>query len=245
MSNGPIKYAVLGDIHANLEALSAVLADARNQGCTHYACVGDLIGYNANPRECLEMIRAMNIPCVKGNHDHYASTDHSLVGLSLRAGAAIEWTRRQLSEAEKHWLRELRYVRQVASFSIVHATLDGPEHWGYVFEKLGAAASFTYQNTSVCFYGHTHLPRAFIRDTVVYGGSYSSLKVEAGRKYFVNVGSVGEPRDGNPAAAYVIFDLSLGTICLQRVPYDASPTEEKNHLAGLPPRRKTGLGEPT
>ncbi len=79
------------------------------------------------------------------------------------------------------------------SFSIVHATLDGPQRWGYVFDRLAAAASFTYQNTTVCFFGHTHVPVAFIRDTVVRGGTYSKFKVEPGRKYFINVGSVGQP----------------------------------------------------
>jgi predicted phosphodiesterase len=87
---------------------------------------------------------------------------------------------------------------------MVHATLDAPQRWGYVYERLAAAASFTYQNTSVCFYGHTHLPMAFIRNTFVRGGTYSKFNLEPGRKYFVNVGSVGEPRDGNPHAAYVI-----------------------------------------
>jgi predicted phosphodiesterase len=239
MSTFPIKYAILGDIHSNLEALEAVLSDSRDQGCTHYACVGDLVGYNANPRECLEIIRDMNMPCVKGNHDHYAATEDALDGLNARATAAVRWTRQQLSAADKEWLRELRYVRLVANFSIVHATLDAPQRWGYVFEKLGAAASFTYQNTSVCFFGHTHLPMTFIRDSGVRGGQYSKFKIDAGLKYFVNVGSVGEPRDGNPSAAYVIYDVSAGTLELQRVSYDAAQTETKLRLAGLPMRRKS------
>jgi len=238
MNDCSMKYAVLGDIHANLEALVAVLSDADAQGCTHYACVGDLVGYNANPRECLAIIRDMGMPCVKGNHDEYASSDDTLENLNPRAAAAILWTRQQLKETEKHWLCDLRYVRAVGSFSIVHATLDAPQSWGYVFEKLAAAASFTYQNTSVCFYGHTHLPMAFIRDSLVRGGSYSKFKVEPGRKYFVNVGSVGEPRDGSPSASYITYDLSDNSIELRRVPYDVAETEAKVREAGLPMRRK-------
>jgi predicted phosphodiesterase len=232
------KYAILGDIHANLEALVAVLNDAQKQGCVHYACVGDLVGYNANPQECVEVIRDMGVPCVKGNHDEYASTTDTLEGLNPRAAAAILWTRQQLRETDKRWLRELRYVRAVASFSIVHATLDAPQSWGYVFDKLAAAASFTYQSTAVCFYGHTHVPMAFIRDSAVHGGTYSRFKIEPGRKYFVNVGSVGEPRDGNLLAAYTVYDLSEGTIELRRVSYDAARTEAKVREAGLPARRK-------
>src|SRR5205814_1971419 len=108
--------------------------------------------------ECLDIIRDTGMPCVKGNHDEYASNNETLENLNPRAASAILWTRQQLQEADKHWLCDLRHVRAVASFSIVHATLDNPQQWGYVFDKLAAAASFSYQNTSVCFYGHTHLP---------------------------------------------------------------------------------------
>jgi predicted phosphodiesterase len=161
------RYAILGDIHANLEALTAVLKDARSQHCFRFACVGDVVGYNANPRECLEILRDLGMPCVKGNHDEYASWESRLDGLNGRAAAAILWTRQQLSSSDKQWLRDLRFIRLISSFSIVHATLDGPQRWGYVFDKWAAAASFSYQNTAVCFFGHTHLPLAFIRDGAI------------------------------------------------------------------------------
>jgi diadenosine tetraphosphatase ApaH/serine/threonine PP2A family protein phosphatase len=101
---------------------------------------------------------------------------------------------------------------------------------------LAAAASFTYQNTAVCFFGHTHVPVAFIRDSVVRGGTYSKFKVEPGRKYFVNVGSVGQPRDGNPQAAYVIYDMDEGSIELRRLNYDITKAQTKIRAAGLPER---------
>ena len=128
----------------------------------------------------------------------------------------------------------------VRNFSIVHATLDGPERWGYIFDKWAAAASFTYQNTAVCFFGHTHVPLAFSRDGTVQGGPFSRLQVEVGRKYLVNVGSVGEPRDKNILAAYVIYDFDSGAIELRRVPYDVDVTEAKVRAAGLPSRKKPG-----
>jgi predicted phosphodiesterase len=236
------RYAILGDIHANLEALTAVLYDATGQQCTHFACVGDLVGYNANPCECLAIVRDMGIPCVRGNHDEFASIDSPLDRINPRAAAAIVWTREQLPESDKQWLRELKLVRYVASFSLVHATLDGPQKWGYIFDKWAAAASLSYQNTAVCFFGHTHLPLAFMRDTVVHGGPYLDLQVEPGRKYLVNVGSVGEPRDGQASATYVIYDLAAKTILLRRVPFDVELTEAKVRAAGLPQRR--GLNIP-
>ncbi|MFO1501236.1 MAG: metallophosphoesterase family protein [Verrucomicrobiota bacterium] len=176
------------------------------------------------------------MPCVKGNHDEYCSIETNLEGFNPHAAEAVNWTRRQLTEDDRQWLRDLKYIRLVASFSIVHATLDGPQRWGYVFDRLAAAASFTYQNTTVCFFGHTHVPVAFIRDTVVRGGTYSKFKVEPGRKYFINVGSVGQPRDNNPKAAYVTYDLDEGLIELRRLDYDIAAAQAKIRAAGLPER---------
>jgi len=231
-----MRYALIADIHANLEALEVVLEDTKEQKCTHYACVGDVVGYNANPKECLDIIRNMGMPCVKGNHDEYCSSEDALEGFNAHAAAAVNWTRRQLTEEDRQWLRDFKYLRMVASFSMVHATLDGPQRWGYVFDKLAAAASFTYQNTAVCFFGHTHVPVAFIRDTMVRGGTYSKFKVEPGKKYFVNVGAVGQPRDGNPKAGYVVYDMDEGTIELRRLDYDIARAQKKILAAGLPAR---------
>lgn len=231
-----MKYAIIADIHANLEALEAVLKDAKDQTCTHYACLGDVVGYNANPKECLDLIRDMGMPCVKGNHDEYCSIESNLEGFNPHAAEAIHWTRAQLTEEDRDWLRNLKYIRLVASFSIVHATLDGPQRWGYVFDRLAAAASFTYQNTSVCFFGHTHVPVAFIRDSVVRGGTYSKFKIEPGRKYFINVGSVGQSRDGVAKATYVIYNVDEGVVELRRLDYEISKTQAKIRAAGLPER---------
>ncbi|HWY76210.1 MAG TPA: metallophosphoesterase family protein [Verrucomicrobiae bacterium] len=231
-----MKFAIIADIHANLEAFQVVLDDIKQQKCTHYACVGDVVGYGANPRECLAIVRKIGMPCVKGNHDEYCSSEEQLDGFNPHAAEAVAWTREQLNEEERQWLRDLKYFRMVTSFSMVHATLDGPQRWGYVFDKLAAAASFTYQNTGVCFFGHTHVPVAFIRDSMVRGGTYSKFKVEQGKKYFVNVGSVGQPRDNNPKAAYVVYDVDDGTIELRRLDYDIAGAQKKILDAGLPPR---------
>lgn len=238
-----MRYAIIADIHANLEAFNTVLADAKAMNCTHYACLGDVVGYNANPKECLDIVRSMGMPCVKGNHDEYCSAETDLEGFNPHAQEAINWTRDQLTEDDRKWLRDLRYIRLVASFSIVHATLDGPQRWGYVFDKLAAAASFTYQNTSVCFFGHTHVPVAFVRDAMVRGGTYSKFKTEPGKKYFINVGSVGQPRDGNPKASYVVYDLDEGSIEIRRLDYDIGTTQRKILEAGLPPRLAHRLAE--
>lgn len=238
-----MKYAIIADIHANLEAFQVVLEDIKAQKCTHVACLGDVVGYNANPKECLDIVRGKtgealfaNVPCVKGNHDEYCSTDEHLEGFNPHAAEAVNWTRQQLATEDRQWLRDLKYLRLVANFTIVHATLDMPQRWGYVFDKLAAAASFTYQNTGLCFFGHTHVPVAFIRDSVVRGGTYSKFKVEPGRKYFVNVGSVGQPRDGCPKSKYVVYDMDEGSIELRKLDYDIPGAQKKILDAGLPPR---------
>jgi predicted phosphodiesterase len=231
-----MKFAIIADIHANLDAFQVVLDDCKKQQVTHYACLGDVVGYNANPKECLDIVRAMNMPCVKGNHDEYCSSTEPLEGFNPAAAEAVNWTRKQLTEDDTQWLRDLKYTRMVTNFTIVHATLDGPQRWGYVFDKLAAAASMTYQNTSLCFFGHTHVPVAFMKDSVVRGGTYSKFKVEPGKKYFVNVGAVGQPRDNNPKSAYVIYDTLEATIELRRLDYDIAAAQKKILAAGLPPR---------
>jgi predicted phosphodiesterase len=231
-----MKYAIIADIHGNLDAFQVVLEDIRAQKANHIVCLGDVVGYNAQPKECLDLVRQMNIPCVKGNHDEYCSTENHLDGFNPHAAEAVHWTREQLTEDDKKWLRELKYSRMAANFTMVHATLDAPERWGYVFDKLAAAASFPYQNTQMCFFGHTHVPVAFMRDTQVRGGTYSKFKVDPAKKYFINVGAVGQPRDNNPKAAYVIYDMDAQTIELRRLEYDIASAQKKIIDAGLPER---------
>ena len=231
-----MKYAIIADIHGNLEAFQVVLEDIKAQNATHIVCLGDVVGYNANPKECLQIVRDMNIPVVKGNHDEYCSTDNALDGFNPHAAEAVHWTREQLTADDKKWLRDLKYSRMAANFTMVHATLDAPERWGYVFDKLAAAASFPYQNTQMCFFGHTHVPVAFMRDTVVRGGTYSKFKVDPSKKYFINVGAVGQPRDNNPKCAYVLYDMDASTIELRRLDYDIETVQAKIRAAGLPER---------
>lgn len=230
-----MKYAILSDIHSNLEALQTVLEDSKKQKSTHYVCLGDIVGYGPNPKECLQIIRELNCPVVMGNHDEYCASALDLTGFNPMAGDAIKWTREQLNEDEKTWLCGLKYVRTAESFTMVHATLDLPEKWAYVFDKLAASASFNYQRTAVCFNGHTHVPIAFVRGpTGIQGGLYTKIKIELGRKYFINVGSIGQPRDRNPKASYVIFDMINNLIELHRLDYDIATTQKKIRAAGLP-----------
>ncbi len=240
-----MRFAIFSDIHANLEAFEAVMADAKARKCTHFVCLGDVVGYNANPHECVERVREMDCPIVKGNHDEQALLGESSRDFNELAEHAIAWTREHLPNEDKEWLGNLKLQRQMrvpaevsakaGDFTIVHATLDTPEQWGYVFNNLDAAASFNYQHTPICFFGHTHVPVAFVRDDGIQRMAIEHLRIDPGKKYFINVGSVGQPRDRDWRAAYCIYDVESNDVEQRRVKYDLATTQKKIIKAGLPP----------
>ena len=230
-------YAVLGDIHANIDALNAVLDDARAQGVTHFVCVGDVVGYNAAPAACIRAVRdELGCPCVRGNHDHYVSDPGTnLADFHPSAAQVVEWTRSQLTADDVQWLHDLPLQKPVMGFMLVHATLDKPDHWGYVFENQQAEANFSYQYTPLCLHGHTHVPIIYSNEP---GGVVHyqprDFTLELGQRLFINVGSVGQPRDGDPRASYVVYDMAARQIRFRRVAYDVQAAMARNRLAGLP-----------
>lgn len=244
-------FAIFGDIHANLEALEVVMADCREHGVTDYLCTGDVVGYNASPHECLDIIRALNCPVVKGNHDHYVSSEQNLNEFHPNAAAVVEWTRRQLSEDEMEWLRSLPFTAAKMGITLVHATMDNPEGFGYVFDHLQADANFICQKTPLCFHGHTHCPLIYEKQmTGIYridaeGLQSDTFRLVPGRKYFINVGSVGQPRDGDPRASYVLYDPAERRVTFRRLAYDVASAQARIRAAELPERlaERLGVGE--
>ena len=230
-------FAVLGDIHANLDALTVVLDDCRAQGVTDYLCTGDVVGYNACPHECLEIVRGLGCPIVMGNHDHYVSSQQNLEDFNPHAAAVIEWTRQQLTDDEMDFLGSLPFVSTRMGITLVHSTMDNPEGFGYVFDHLQAEAHFTHQVTPICFHGHTHCPMIYEKQMgAVYRIDAQDFRIPIGRKYFINVGSVGQPRDGDPRAAYVLYDPKARTVRFRRLEYDVESAQRKILEAGLPRR---------
>ena len=245
----PKRYAIISDIHAHIEALDAVLADAKAQGVDDYVCLGDVVGYNAAPAECIHRIRELGCKVVKGNHDHYCSDPTvNLDDFQPNAASVIEWTRRNIGEDDTRWLHELPLTATIMGFTVVHSTLDSPEHFRYAFDTLDAADSFNCQRTRVCFHGHTHVPCIFIRapggdsNAVVKVGPANGLLRQG--SYFINVGSVGQPRDGIPKACYVIYTaegLTKLSVEFRRVDYDIEAAVRRIEEAGLPARLITRL----
>ena len=265
-----MKYAILSDIHGNLEALNAVLAKCREEGVDEYISLGDIVGYNANPKECLDLLRSLKLAgAVKGNHDEYAAgNDSAMEGFNPHAKAAVIWTKSKLSPADRAYLTGLpmRKTLKNTLITIVHATLDSPDSWGYIFDAHHAADNFAYQFTPLCFIGHSHVPVAFckkplslrtdrmIDELVSWEGNnvpeshfqrsdYISINLEAGHKYLLNVGSVGQPRNKDPRASFAIYDSDLKNVTRYRVPYDIASAQQKILDAGLPERLASRLAQ--
>jgi len=228
-----MRFGIFGDIHSNLEALVAVLDDMQSQNVTHTVCIGDIVGGYADPAECLRLVRALGCPIVKGNHDEEASENREITHFNQKASMSMRYSRKQLSDEQKAFLRSLPLQLPVAAFTVVHATLDSPARWGYVFSPLEAESSFTYQQTQLCFFGHTHVPHVFIQDTKVHEFFYRKIDLKMDKRYFINVGSVGQPRDGDWRAAYAIYDTKVNTIELRRIPYDLAKTQQKIMNRGI------------
>ena len=236
------KFAILGDIHSNLDALEAVLDDCRKEGVTDFLCTGDVVGYNACPRECLKIIRDLGCPVVMGNHDYYVSSWQDLTDYNPAAAEVIEWTRKQLTDEEISILRSFPFVSTNMGITLVHSTMDCPESFGYVFDHLQAEAHFSHQITPICFHGHTHCPMIYEKQvSAVYRIDAQDFKLPIGRKYFINVGSVGQPRDGDSRAAYALWEPSTRKISFRRLEYDVQAAQERIRAAGLPERLASRL----
>ncbi|MBO5775080.1 MAG: metallophosphoesterase family protein [Kiritimatiellae bacterium] len=236
------KFAILGDIHSNLDALEAVLDDCRKEGVTDFLCTGDVVGYNACPRECLKIIRDLGCPVVMGNHDYYVSSWQDLTDFNPAAAEVIEWTRKQLTDEEISILRSFPFVSTNMGITLVHSTMDCPESFGYVFDHLQAEAHFSHQITPICFHGHTHCPMIYEKQvSAVYRIDAQDFKLPIGRKYFINVGSVGQPRDGDSRAAYALWEPSTRKISFRRLEYDVQAAQERIRAAGLPERLASRL----
>ncbi len=231
------KFAILGDIHSNLDALNVVLDDCRANGVTDFLCTGDVVGYNACPRECIEIIRSLGCPVVMGNHDYYVSSWQNLSDFNPAAAEVIKWTRKQLNDEELSFLRSFPFVSTNMGITLVHSTMDCPESFGYVFDHLQAEAHFTHQVTPICFHGHTHCPMIYEKQvSAVYRIDAQDFKLPLGRKYFINVGSVGQPRDGDPRAAYAIWEPAERMLSFRRLDYDIEAAQARIRAAGLPER---------
>jgi len=232
-----LRYCVLGDIHGNLEALEAVLADAEKQGVGRYLCVGDIVGYGANPSECVARSRELTSQIVAGNHDCAVVGRTDIDYFNFFAREAILWSAAQLSAEDKAFLGGLPLSLEVDGLLVVHATVHEPQLFGYIESALSARLSFDALKTDVAFVGHSHVPVTFFyeeRGHEIWYTQDPEIPIGEFSKTIVNVGSVGQPRDDNPDAAYAIVDADERTVAIRRVAYDIETAKQKILDAGLP-----------
>jgi len=231
-----VKIGIISDIHANLEALEAVLRVLKDKGATRFACCGDIVGYGPDPNGCVEIIRVLDCVCVAGNHDYGVAGKTPLAGFNSTANRAALWTRPVLTESNRRYLEGLSLTAQEGSLFIVHSSPSAPDAWEYVLTVREAAGEMEHYRAGVCVVGHSHQPFSAERlpgkpARLVRG---DSLHILPGAKYFINAGSVGQPRDGNPRACCMLYDDDEQVMVHLRVPYDIPAVQARIRAAGLP-----------
>ena len=229
-----MRVGIIGDIHGNLEALRAVLAALEADGVRRIACVGDVVGYGADPRECLALVRARAEAVVAGNHDYGAVAKKPLDYFNAAAREAIQWTAKRLTEDERLWLSSLPLTYTCDDYQLVHASFFEPLEFPYLFDTEEAAASFSRQTGPLAFFGHTHWPCAFFDETPVRHAIQRVIPLDPPGRLLVNPGSVGQPRDSDPRAAFAVLDLDKRRITFRRLNYDIAAAAGKILAAGLP-----------
>ncbi|HLP15904.1 MAG TPA: metallophosphoesterase family protein [Bacteroidota bacterium] len=227
-----MNIAIISDIHGNLEALTAVFAYLDGRGIDTVYCLGDTIGYGANPNECCEAIRSRNAVCVLGNHDAALWDDEVFVQFTPMAQRAMSWTRSVVDADNHQFIKSLPLVVSSGDCTFVHASLDRPELFRYVFTEEDALFNLSLSRTPLCWIGHSHHP-------VIFSEKGETADVSRKGKFIVNVGSVGQPRDGDPRLSFGVFDTERFVYENIRLEYDVVAACRKIIDAGLPQR----LGE--
>ncbi|ARA92587.1 metallophosphatase family protein [Rhodothermaceae bacterium RA] len=222
-----MRLAVISDVHANLQALEAVLEAIARQAVDAIYCLGDVVGYGPDADACVDLIQTHCAGVVRGNHDEAVALRHGLTGLPADGQIAARHNRVQLAPRQRHYLASRPYVLTAHGCTFVHASPLQPEAWHRLDSAMLLRAQFQHFDTAVCFVGHSHVPSVVSDALGVY-------EVRPGRRYLINVGSVGQPRDGDPRAAFGVFDTDTFRYDLVRVPYDVEATAARIREENLP-----------
>jgi predicted phosphodiesterase len=235
-----MRYLIFSDIHGNLEALNALLRFIQKRKIDHFVFLGDLVGYGASPNETIQKVRNLKpLSIIRGNHDKAVSGFDSIETFNPIAAAAIHWTKKNILKKNNEFLRHLQKGPDVVhnTFAICHGAPFDEDY--YIFGEFDAAEAFDYLTYPLCFFGHTHFPFLYTkRDSVVEGtfleGNLNEVKLEKGVTYLINPGSVGQPRDRNPRAAFAIYESETHVLKFYRLEYDVAEAQKKILKAGLP-----------
>lgn len=236
-----MRYLIISDIHSNMTALETVLA-AANDKWQEAVCLGDLVGYGPDPNEVIDCVRSLGATTIRGNHDKAVAGEEDVDDFNPVARAAALWTRQQLRPENREYLQKLaKGPKIVDGFSIAHGSVYDEDE--YVYAPELAVDALKSASTPVTFFGHTHLQGGFaLREGNVHvlraapgaGRESSNVALDEETTYLLNPGSVGQPRDGNPRAAFAIADLETRAVEFWRIPYDIESVQRRMANAGLP-----------
>lgn len=231
-----MRYAIISDVHANIDALEPVLARIDALHIDQIICLGDVVGYNATPNECADILRTRSIPTILGNHDAVACGIEEPWGFNPVALAAAMWTREQLTEDNIEWLRSLPDALNCGRFVGVHGAPKNHNTYLFSWEDILPHLYFLEeQNSPICMMGHTHTPGIFSADGVYTVDDHSRFELGEEKLFFINPGSVGQPRDANPQAAFGILDTRANVYEQVRVTYPVDKAARRVMGVGLPP----------
>jgi predicted phosphodiesterase len=242
-----MRYGIFSDVHSNLEAMTVVAQAMKSDGAEDYFCLGDFVGYYSNPDEVIELIESLNCwKMVLGNHDAALLGKTPLSKFNAPAAEAINWTKTRIKPQNVHFLESLRLREEIGDIQLVHSSPLQSEEWHYLTSQEDLERNFRYFQGLICFFGHVHKP--FIAEQKKDGSVRilpdTEYQLQKDCRYLVNVGSVGQPRDGNPKTCYVMYDTSTQNLSIRRIDYDYETTVKKTIDAGLPDylaqRLKTG-----
>ncbi|MEA3297231.1 MAG: metallophosphoesterase family protein [candidate division Zixibacteria bacterium] len=231
-----MKYALVSDIHGNLEALTAVLHDIEKQHVDSIHCLGDVIGYGPDPVACLRLVDQHCDTKLMGNHEFTALGLQSAEVFNNAARKAVEWTRTQLTDTELSMMADFLMDRSMDDMFLVHASPFEPQQWHYILTVEEAELAFQHLKSGICFFGHSHLPM-IIRETADESPHFQvghTILADTETRYLINAGSVGQPRDNDPRACYLVFDDDEREISFNRVEYDINVSQQKMTTAFLP-----------
>ncbi len=231
-----MKAAIISDIHSNLEALQAVIKDIKKKRIKKIFCLGDIVGYGANPNECVELCTKEADIIIAGNHDWATIDKTDYKKFNPIAAEAIRWTRNNINQHNFKQLQNLKLTRSTQELCFVHSTPGNPEKWNYLFTLKDFQNQFPNFQEQICFIGHSHVPSAVFQDANGYTDFLrdNPFPIIKNRRYIVNVGSVGQPRDLDPRASYAIYDGNRKYIEIVRLDYNILLAQRKILDSGLP-----------
>lgn len=224
-----MRLAIISDIHANLEALTAILRDLEHQNVDQILCLGDVVGYGADPVACLKLVREHCTEVLMGNHEHAVLGLLSPANLNDIARSSLSWTADQLSDDDKSFISSMKTDLIIDQLHLVHASPYEPMKWHYVLSDKAVVKAIKHARTNLCLIGHTHLPVIYslAEDGSVRKRIGHDFLPDPDHKYVVNTGSVGQPRDNDPRACYLVFDGEAYEINYRRVDYDITLAQSK------------------